>query len=113
MHLYAFLKLRHVFQLQPLVKGILIYWMSLMTVIPLMVRAAEQFQLEKTALFIAWPGYLWMGFLFIFCSVLLFLDTVRLLYRITTSYLLIRLPKHISKSNAYRYAFVVALCASS
>lgn len=112
MHLYAFLKLCHAFQPRPLIRWLLISWISVMTVIPLLVRAAEQLQLERSALFFAWPGYLWMGFLFIFCSVLLFSDAVRLFYRVIIRFFYIRLPEHISTFNAYRYALVLALCAS-
>jgi uncharacterized protein len=112
MHLYAFFKLRHAFQPRPLVRWLQITWMSIMTVIPLLVRAAEQLQMERTAFFFAWPGYLWMGFLFIFCSVLLFSDTVSIFYQVTTRYFSIRLPEHISTINACRYALVVALCTS-
>ncbi|MDD2309054.1 MAG: metallophosphoesterase [Desulfuromonadaceae bacterium] len=83
-----------------------------MTIIPLLVRAAEQFQMERTAFFFAWPGYLWMGFLFIFCSTLLFSDIVHIFYRVIIRYFTIQVPEHISKRNAYRCALVVALCAS-
>jgi uncharacterized protein len=112
MHLYAFLKLRHAFQPQPLIRWLLFSWMSIMTVIPLLVRAAEQLQMERSALFFAWTGYLWMGFLFIFCSILLFSDVVHFFCKVTIRYVPIRLAEHISSINACRFALVVALCTS-
>lgn len=83
-----------------------------MTVIPLLVRVAEQFKMENAALLFAWPGYIWMGFLFIFFSILLFFDVIHLIYRLITREHFVLLPEYISTHNAYRCALGVALCAS-
>lgn len=112
MHCYAFFKLRSALQFRPQLKWLLVGWLIVMTVIPLLVRMAEQFKMEKIATLLAWPGYLWMGFLFIFCSTLSFFDIVRYTY-----YLLIRnsiscLPSYISTINSCRSALILAFCAS-
>lgn len=112
MHLYAFFKLRDAFRPRPHLVWFLIFWMVVMTIIPLLVRMAEQSGMEKTALIIAWPGYLWMGFLFIFSSTLLFTDTLRHIFRFVLHQLSRQLPEYISSQNACRMALIVAMVAS-
>lgn len=83
-----------------------------MTVIPLLVRGVEQFGMGKTALFFAWPGYLWMGFVFIFTSALLFTDAVTLFYRLVLRQLSSRLPDYIYSRNVCRITLILAVVAS-
>ncbi|MFZ2950461.1 MAG: metallophosphoesterase [Desulfuromonadaceae bacterium] len=83
-----------------------------MTVTPLLVHGAEQFRMERTALAIAWPGYLWMGFLFIFSSTLLFVDTAHLLYRLLIRRFSRRLPDVISAHTSCWIALLLAVTAS-
>ena len=111
-HLYAFLKLRDAFRLRPHQIWLLILWMFFMTIIPLLVRGAEQFGMEKAALFFAWPGYLWMGFVFIFTSALLFTDAVTLFYRLVLRQLSSRLPDYIYSRNVCRITLLLAVVAS-
>ncbi|HXE96548.1 MAG TPA: metallophosphoesterase [Dongiaceae bacterium] len=83
-----------------------------MTFIPLMVRAAEQFRMEKVALVMAWPGYLWMGFLLIFTSALLFTDALRHLYLLTTRLVLQHPQELISPRHVCMSALLLAFVAS-
>ena len=111
MNLYAFFRLRDAFRPQRYPTWFLIAWMITMTVAPLLVRGAEQMGMEKTASAIAWPGYLWMGFMFIFVSALLFTDALRQICR-----LLIRLfsgpvPGCISSRNTCRISLLLAVIA--
>lgn len=112
MHLYAFLKLRTAFRPRPLLTWLLISWMSIMTIAPLLVRWAEQSRMEKAALVIAWPGYLWMGFLFIFSSSLLFTDMARHLYCIAIRRFFRRLPDALSAHTSCRIVLLLAVIAS-
>lgn len=112
MHIYAFIRLRGAFRLRTFQAWSLIFWMSAMTFIPLLVRVTEQFGMEKTALIIAWPGYLWMGFLFIFTSALLFIDAVHYSCRHAFRQALYRLPESLSSRNTCKVALVLALIAS-
>lgn len=112
MHLYAFFKLRNAFNPRPYLTGLLACWMVIMTAAPLLVHAAEQLEREKAALFIAWPGYLWMGFLFIFTSAMLFTDAVILICRIILRQLSKQLPIYISPSNTCSIVLLVAILAS-
>jgi predicted MPP superfamily phosphohydrolase len=87
--------------------------MVFMTVIPLLVRLAEQSREVSTALYLAWPGYIWMGFLFIFSSTLLCTDTIRFIYRYILLRIFNRLPDCLSSQNACKLAFVLAITASA
>ena len=113
MHLYAFLKLRHIFQPQNGLTNLLIFWLFLMTVVPLLVRVAEQSGMEKTAQLIAWPGYLWMGFLFLYTSALLFSDAVRFTYKIVLRFFPHQLPGFISSQKSCKIILMLAVIASS
>ncbi len=112
MHLYAFYKLRDAFSFRPYLKWLLISWMIFMTIVPILVRAAEQFELENVALFIAWPGYIWMGFLFIFTSIMLFTDALGHVYRIVTRIYYKQLPRHLSSRNITIVTLIMATIAS-
>ncbi|MFA7405992.1 MAG: metallophosphoesterase [Pelobacteraceae bacterium] len=112
MHLYAFLRLRDLFRPRRLLTWFLTLWMVVMTIIPLLVRAAEQFGNQNTARLIAWPGYLWMGFLFIFITLLLFTDLLRLVYRFAVFQLSRSVPKNATSRIFCGVALVLALVAT-
>jgi predicted MPP superfamily phosphohydrolase len=77
MNAYAFIRLRGIFSPSPHSIALLAGFMGLMTIAPLLVRLSEGGGLELTALWIAWPAYIWMGSIFIFCSYLAIFDTIR------------------------------------
>jgi predicted MPP superfamily phosphohydrolase len=83
-----------------------------MTFIPLLVRAAELFGMDTTARVIAWPGYLWMGFLFIFSTFLLFADVTNNFYRLVVRRVSKHFPEVISSGNLCRGVLVLAIVAS-
>ncbi len=111
MHLYAFIRLRNAFRPRPYRSWFLFSWMMVMVITPLLVRGAEQFGMERTAESIAWPGYLWMGFIFIFTSSLLFTDVLLHGYRLIISRLSGQSPTCISSRNACRVALLLAVSA--
>ena len=112
MHLYAFFKLRDAFCPRPHFIWLLISWLAFMTITPLLVRTAEQFGMGETAKVIAWPGYLWMGFIFIFTSVLLLTDTLRRIYSFAMFKLSGLSSEFISSRNACKMVLTLALIAS-
>lgn len=112
MHCYAYRKMRHAFRLQRLTKLSLILWMIFMTAIPILVRVAEHLTMEKSALAFAWPGYLWMGFIFIFVSAQFGADLLYIFFRLLTRLFSIQMPEYISARTICRTVLTVALCAS-
>lgn len=113
MHLYILFKLRNAFRPRPLLLRLLFLWLTIMTVVPLLVRSAEQFGMGKTALIIAWPGYLWMGFLFILTSALLFTDVLRHFYSLVICRFLKRLPALLSPRKTTFIILAIAITAGA
>lgn len=111
-HLYAFIKLRDAFRLRPYASWFLFFWMIIMIITPLLVRGAEHFGMARTAEGIAWPGYLWMGFIFIFVSALLLTDALRHSSRFVISRLSGRLPEYLSQRSFCLVALLLAGVAS-
>jgi predicted MPP superfamily phosphohydrolase len=81
-HLYAFYRLHSAFSPGRSVKLLLSFWMLVMTLAPLLVRISEVSGMDRFALFLAWPGYLWMGFIFILVSTFFVVDMIRGAYRL-------------------------------
>jgi predicted MPP superfamily phosphohydrolase len=79
-HLLAFKKLQTAFSPGRPVTIALIIWMLAMTFAPLLVRLFERAGMDLLALITAWPGFVWMGFIFIFVSVLFFIDLTRIVF---------------------------------
>ena len=82
MHLYFFVRVRTAFTLHPAAALILAGLLLCMTLAPLLVRALERRGYDEAARLVAWPGYCWLGFLFLFCSLAFPLDLYRLAVRI-------------------------------
>lgn len=83
-----------------------------MTAIPILVRVAEHLTMENAALTFAWPGYLWMGFIFIFVTSQLCADLLHFLLRLLTRIFSNQMPEFISAQTICRSVFAVAICAS-
>lgn len=76
-HFYVFKRLQTVFSPgRPLTIALFI-WMLVMTFAPMLVRLFERAGMDRLALISAWPGYAWMGFIFILVSVLFLIDLTR------------------------------------
>lgn len=112
LHLFAFLRLRRIFQPGRLINLLMIAWAIVMTIIPLLVRTAELSGSERTALIIAWPGYLWMGFIFIFTSTLLLTDLIRLIVHCSKTIFPFRIPQFPDSRAVGKLVIFVSLAAS-
>lgn len=73
-HLYFYLKVRRAFGFGAAAAISLALFLVLMVLAPILVRVAEREGLEQTARLLAWTGYSWMGFLFLFFSCSLAFD---------------------------------------
>lgn len=81
MHYFAFRKVRMAIPLSAAAVSCLIAFMVLMVFAPIIVRLLEREGLEAAAVPVAYAGYLWMGFLFLFCTVMLAGDVAHFLLR--------------------------------
>jgi predicted MPP superfamily phosphohydrolase len=77
-HCYFFMKAQAAFPLGPPATAVLVLFLVAMTAAPVGVRMLESHGHEATARFLAYAGYLWMGFLFLFFCVSLAGDAWRL-----------------------------------
>jgi uncharacterized protein len=78
-HLYFFLKVKWAFAPGTVNSLLLGLFLLVMVVSPLLVRVLEKEGLELPARLMAYTGYLWMGFLFLFFSAAIVLDIYHLL----------------------------------
>ncbi len=112
MNAYAFFRVRSAFSPGSAMTGVLAAWMLTMTVAPLLVRFFEQTGMDKTALLIAWPGYIWMGFLFLFVSSLLLMETVCVINWLSNRTYSFASNGILSAAGSCRLALLTALAAS-
>ncbi len=112
MHVYAFVRLRGTFSPGQTAQALLAGALLMMTLAPLLVRLAEGAGLERTAAWIAWPSYVWMGSIFIFCATLLAADTLRAAAWITHRFYGTAIPGFLTAAITCETALLIALLAS-
>ncbi len=83
-HLYFFMKMRFALSMGGVSSSFLAMFLILMALAPIFVRALEQQGMEETARWVAYTGYLWMGFLFLFFSASLAIDLYHLILRVAS-----------------------------
>lgn len=79
MHYYCYRKVSRAFPLSAPGTVVLFLFMALMVCAPALVRIAEREGFESLAVPLAHTGYLWMGFLFLFCVISVIVDGGRFL----------------------------------
>jgi predicted MPP superfamily phosphohydrolase len=112
MHAYAFVRLRSAFPLGRTATAFLRGWMALMTLAPLLVRLAEGAGFEQVAGWLAWPGYIWMGCVFIFCAALAAMDIIRLTAWLSNRFFKTGVPIFLTAAITCEIALFLALPAS-
>ena len=74
MHFYALGKVWLAFPHTSILAAALVIWGIVMTFSPLIVWQVERLNWHSATVILSWVCYLWMGFLFLFCSVALIFD---------------------------------------
>ncbi|MBW2645256.1 MAG: metallophosphoesterase [Deltaproteobacteria bacterium] len=82
MHVYAYCKAKSALQFTPGVAVTLAAFMTLMTPAPILVHFLKSWGFEFAARLLAYGGYTWMGFLFLFFSSSLAMDCYNVLVRL-------------------------------
>lgn len=80
-HLYALIRLDSIFHFSAVYKTLVVILMIFLIFAPILVRIVEAHQMEALARIIAFTGYLWMAFIFLFFCLGVVFDVVRLLFR--------------------------------
>ncbi len=78
LHLYLYGKIKAAFPLDPWRQAAVLIVLAALFLAPIAVRLAERAAHEHLAQGLAWIGYLWMGFVFLFFAASLCLDVARL-----------------------------------
>lgn len=79
---YFFFRAKSIFQFTGLLQAAILFLLVLLIAAPVLVRVLESLRYEQIARAVACIGYVWMAFVFLFFSVSLSLDIVRLAYKI-------------------------------
>ena len=103
LHLYALIKVKRSLKMGSGLTIALSIFMVFMVLAPVIVRISERHEFELFARFMAYFGYTWMGFLFIFVSVAFALDICQLFLHIGRIVLQCELPSITVSS---RYSFI-------
>jgi uncharacterized protein len=75
MHCYVYIRLNHSFRFSRNSRLCFQGWMVFTTVAPIIVRLLEEYGYDTAAKALAWPGFIWMGFIYILVTLLLLIDT--------------------------------------
>jgi predicted MPP superfamily phosphohydrolase len=79
---YAFFRVRSVFQFSGIVQILIIVALILLICAPILVRVAEAFHQEALARTVAYIGYTWMAFVFLFFCLSITFDIIAMVYRL-------------------------------
>lgn len=102
MNVYVLNKARAALGLSKRLTLPILVFMSLMILAPVIIRLAERNDYPSVAVFLSYIGYFWLGFIFLFVSCALVIDTCRCLARIAAISLGREvLPGHLSVSMAF------------
>lgn len=78
---YLFFRARSIFHFSGVLHGLLLCFIILLIIAPILVRLIESFNLEQLARTVAYVGYVWMAFVFLFFFLSISFDLIRLLYK--------------------------------
>jgi predicted MPP superfamily phosphohydrolase len=112
MHYYAFTKARDAFSPGGKTAAAILAGMLFMVLVPLLVYYLDRQGLPYPARILAFAGYLWMGFLFLFFSASLLIDLYRLLAGLLGRAFPFRLPS-LSPSFRFFLPLVLSLAAGT
>lgn len=112
MHAYAFYRLKNAFRPLPSVARMSAALMVLMTVMPVLVRLSEWGGFGRLAIILAWPGYIWMGAIFLFASALLFTDLIRFIAWLICRRAGSRMPECLDSRLTCEVALILSLSAA-
>jgi predicted MPP superfamily phosphohydrolase len=77
MNFYAFFRAKSIFHFSGITQFIITIFLVLLILAPIIIKLVEKLHLETAARSIAYLGYLWMAFIFLFCFFNLTFDIVR------------------------------------
>lgn len=79
---YFFFRARSIFQFSGILQVVLLCVLILLIIAPILVRVAEAFHLEQLARTIAYVGYVWMAFIFLFFFLSISFEFIRVVHKL-------------------------------
>ena len=111
LHLYWYAKLKRAFAIGPKASAGCLLFILVMLLAPIVTRILERNHLELSARSLAYVGYIWMGYLFLFFAFGLATDAYRILVAGTTRLTGVGTLWQLSARQAFCLPLVVALVA--
>ena len=112
MHAYAIHRLKNAFNLSVSTTYGIAVLMILMTFMPLLVRMFERGGYDSIAVVLAWPGYIWMGAIFLFTSALVFIDLTRFVTWLVLKRTATEMPEFLGAGLTCELALIFCLIAT-
>ena len=106
LHLYIFVKLQFAFHLRFIPNIFVVIFMLVMTFAPFAVRLAERAGHESLARLMAYAGYTWMGVIFLFFSLSICIDVLRMVVHLSG---LVFRRDLSGLTSAYRLFFIIPM----
>ncbi len=79
---YFFFRARGIFHFSGVLQGLLLCLLILLIIAPILVRIIESFHLEQLARTVAYIGYVWMAFVFLFFFLSISFELIRVVHKL-------------------------------
>jgi hypothetical protein len=113
LHLHAFLRVKAAFDFGARTGIILLFFFIVMVLAPVIIRQSENAGFDLFARYMAWIGYTWLGFIFLFFSASLLVDFYRLVVYLGSALLHKELAFFaLTAKTVFIIPFFMAICIS-
>jgi hypothetical protein len=113
LHLHAFLRAKAAFDFGARTGIILVFFFIVMVLAPVIIRQSENAGFDLFARYMAWIGYTWLGFIFLFLSASLLVDFYRLVVYLGSALLHKELAFFaLTAKTVFIIPFFMAICIS-
>ena len=113
LHLHAFLRAKAAFDFGARTGIILVFFFIVMVLAPVIIRQSENAGFDLFARYMAWIGYTWLGFIFLFFSASLLVDFYRLVVYLGSALLHKELAFFaLTAKMVFIIPFFIAICIS-
>jgi len=113
LHLHAFLRAKAAFDFGARTGIILVFFFIVMVLAPVIIRQSENAGFDLFARYMAWIGYTWLGFIFLFFSASLLVDFYRLVVYLGSALLHKELAFFaLTAKTVFIIPFFMAICIS-
>ena len=106
---YFFFRAGSIFHFSGVLQGILLCLLVLLIIAPILVRLAESFHLEQLARTVAYVGYVWMAYVFLFFFLSISFEAIRVVHKLIDPSASVATLKTLSFSLAAFISFILVV----